>query len=208
MKKSLTLLALTLAVGVAGFPGCKPKKKKAEALEKRVADLEKVVVALAKRKVIPNRLKKLEKQVKELDLRIMELDVAQRRLAYKLSAPITGIRKTGPNRYDVDTAFVNRFVSNAAEAGRGARILPHVKNGKAVGFRLEAIQKDSVYFLLGLKNGDVVKSINKVDLTSPDKALDLFIKLKGAKKFTIEILRKGKPVQIAIRVVRPKKKKK
>lgn len=207
MKKTCTLLALALAV--LATPGCRPRDKKAEALEKRVSDLEKIMLALVKRKVIPNRLKKLEQRLKRLELRIEELAIVQQRhLAEEAAGPIKGIRKIGPNRYEIDPTLVNRFIANAAEAGRGARIFPHVRNGKTVGFRLEAIRKDSVYFKLGLRNGDVIKSINKVDISSPDKALDLFMKLKGVKKFTIEILRRGKPVQLTLRIAGQKKKKK
>lgn len=105
-----------------------------------------------------------------------------------------GIKKTGPNSYEVERRLVNEFLSNAAMAGQGARIVPNVRDGKPNGFRLYAVRPNSVYYKLGIRNGDVIHSVNNQDITSPDKALELFTKLRGASHLSISITRRGKPV--------------
>lgn len=105
-----------------------------------------------------------------------------------------GIRKTGPNSYEVDRKLVEEFLSNAAMAGQGARIIPNMRDGKPNGFRLYAIRPNSVYHKLGIQNADVIHSINNQDITSPDKALELFTKLRGASHLTISLSRRGQPV--------------
>ncbi len=63
---------------------------------------------------------------------------------------------------------------------KGARVVPAVKNGKPDGFKLYAIRPSSVYAKLGLQNGDTLQSINGFDLTSADKALEVYTKLREA----------------------------
>ena len=63
---------------------------------------------------------------------------------------------------------------------KGARVVPAVKNGKPDGFKLYAIRPSSVYAKLGLQNGDTLQSINGFELTSADKALEVYTKLREA----------------------------
>lgn len=105
-----------------------------------------------------------------------------------------GIKKIGPNKYEVDRKLVNEFLQNAATAGRGAKIVPNMKNGKSNGFRLYAIRPYSIFSKLGIRNGDVINAVNNQDITSPDKALELYTKIRGASHLTISVTRRNKPV--------------
>ena len=105
-----------------------------------------------------------------------------------------GIKKIGPNRYEVERKLVNEFLQNAAMAGRGAKIVPNMKGGKPNGFRLYAIRPYSIFAKLGIRNGDVIRAVNNQDITSPDKALELYTKLRGASHLTISLNRRNKPV--------------
>jgi general secretion pathway protein C len=44
---------------------------------------------------------------------------------------------------------------------------------------------------VGLCNGDVVSRINGYDLTSPDKALEVYEHMKGRSHFDLELTRAG-----------------
>ncbi len=74
-----------------------------------------------------------------------------------------------------------------------ARIVPYMKDGKAAGFKLYAVRPGSLFARLGFMNGDVVAKVNDQDIGSPEKALELYQKFKGAKSFTVDILRRGEP---------------
>jgi general secretion pathway protein C len=107
-----------------------------------------------------------------------------------------GIKKIGKHKYEIERKLVNEFLSNAAMAGRGAKIIPNMKNGKSNGFRLYAIRPYSIFSKLGIRNGDVIHAINNQDITSPDKALELYTKLRGASHLTVSITRRNKPVTL------------
>jgi general secretion pathway protein C len=108
----------------------------------------------------------------------------------------SGIKKIDDSNYEIDRALVDKVLANPMAIAKGARVVPAVKNGKADGFRLYAIRPSSVYSKLGFSNGDTLHSINGFELTSADKALEVYTKLKEANSLQIEVTRRGKPVTI------------
>jgi general secretion pathway protein C len=72
-----------------------------------------------------------------------------------------------------------------------ARIVPAFKDGQSEGFKLFSIRPDSIYTKIGVQNGDVIKQINGYDLNSPEKALEIYSKLKEASRIDIVIDRNG-----------------
>lgn len=67
-----------------------------------------------------------------------------------------------------------------------ARAVPYFQDGKAIGFRLFAIKSGSLYERIGLRNGDVIKSVDGVSMADPSQVLKLFEALKEAR--SIEVL--------------------
>ena len=70
----------------------------------------------------------------------------------------------------------------------------------ADGFKLYAIRPSSVFSRLGLANGDGVRAINGYELTSPDKALEMFTKLRAVAELTLDITRRGQPMMITVTI--------
>jgi general secretion pathway protein C len=76
-----------------------------------------------------------------------------------------------------------------------ARIVPAFKDGVAQGFKLFSIRPDSIYTKIGIQNGDVIKRINGFELNSPEKALEVYGKLKEASRIDIEVERNGSTIK-------------
>ena len=102
-----------------------------------------------------------------------------------------GIQKVGPNEYNVDRGVVDKILENQAELMRQARIVPEQENGKVVGIRLVGVRPDTLLGTLGLENGDRLQTINGFDMTSPEKALEAYARLRTADHLTITVNRKG-----------------
>ena len=49
---------------------------------------------------------------------------------------------------------------------------------------------------IGLQNGDTIHSINGFDITTPDKALEVYTKVRSASNLTIDLSRRGKPLSM------------
>ena len=80
-------------------------------------------------------------------------------------------------------------MTNLNHLATQARIVPARKEN---GFKLFSIKPGSIYKKIGLKNGDIIKSINGIDLSSPDKALEAYQRLRSADKLSLDIVRRGK----------------
>jgi general secretion pathway protein C len=106
-----------------------------------------------------------------------------------------GIRSTGENEYEVPRTEIDRTLSNLNEVAMQARIVPAFKDGQAQGFKLFSIRPDSIYSKIGVQNGDVIRRINGFELNSPEKALEVYSKLKEAGRIEIEIERNGAPIR-------------
>jgi general secretion pathway protein C len=106
------------------------------------------------------------------------------------------IRKTGENSYEVGQGEVDKALNNLAELSTQARIVPAFEGGKTVGFKLFSIRPGSLYSKIGLQNGDVITRINGYEMSSPEKGLEIYTKLKDSKSVTVDMKRRGKPMTL------------
>lgn len=107
-----------------------------------------------------------------------------------------GVNKVSDTEFEIDKKVVDKILENPMSVARGARIVPSIKNGKANGFKLYAIRPSSVYAKIGLMNGDTIHSINGFELTSPDKALEVYTKVRSASSLSVNATRRGKPISL------------
>jgi hypothetical protein len=101
---------------------------------------------------------------------------------------------------EIKQRLFDEVSKDIAGIATGARVVPTIKDGKAVGFKVYAMKPDSLYARLGLRNGDTIERINGKELSTLDQALAAYEDARKAKKFVIEILRSGKPLTITYTV--------
>ncbi len=104
------------------------------------------------------------------------------------------IQKIDENNYVISRDELDKQLSNLNAIATQARIVPSFKNGVANGFKLFSIRPGSLYQKIGMENGDVIRKLNGYEINSPDKALELYSKLKESSKIEIEIERRGKVI--------------
>jgi len=108
---------------------------------------------------------------------------------------IEGIRQLGDDRYEIERGALDSTLGDLNKVATQARIVPSFKNGVANGFKLFSIQPGSLYSSIGIENGDVVQRVNGYELNSPEKALELYQKLKEAGHVTLELERGGRVIR-------------
>lgn len=106
-----------------------------------------------------------------------------------------GVKQLSENDYEIPRDEIDKTLSNLNDVAMQARIVPAFKDGVAQGFKLFSIRPDSIYTKIGIQNGDVIKRINGYDLNSPEKALEIYSKLKEASRIDIEVERNGSVVR-------------
>ncbi len=105
-----------------------------------------------------------------------------------------GVTKLSDTHYQVDRSSIENALANLDRLSRDARVVPNFVDGKSNGFKVFGIKRNSAYKTLGLKNNDVITGVNGMELTSPDKALEVYSKLQNESSISLEIVRKGDPV--------------
>lgn len=104
------------------------------------------------------------------------------------------------SHYEIDRALVTRTLENFAALAREARIVPSSHAGRTNGFKLYAIRPGSLFARLGFLNGDLIERINGQDITSPDKALETYTRLRQATSLAVSLSRRGAPVTLAFTI--------
>lgn len=113
-----------------------------------------------------------------------------------------GVRKVGATSYEIDQGEFDKALSNVARLMTEARAVPEKDaSGNFIGFKIVYLKDGSLFEKIGIEKDDVLTRINGYELNSPEKALQLFSKLKTAPQFTIDLKREEKSVTLDYSVV-------
>ena len=110
------------------------------------------------------------------------------------AAPATdeGVRQLAENKYEVDRSFMDSAMGNLEALATQIRASPHKgPDGEIDGFRLSSVRQGSLFSKLGIKNGDIVHSVNGTPLTSAEGAMSAYGALKNQGSFSFEITRRN-----------------
>lgn len=105
----------------------------------------------------------------------------------------SNISQNSPNNYSVNRSLINRLLQNQGELMRMARVVPE-EGGKGV--KIYGVRPNSLLTRLGVKNRDVLKSINGYDMGSPTAALEAYAKLQSSDHITLSVVRDGATVNM------------
>lgn len=103
-----------------------------------------------------------------------------------------GVEQTGENKFVVDAALVEEALKDPEKLASQVRVAPHKDaNGQIDGYRMSGIRRNSLFKKLGIKNGDVVHTVNGQPLTSMQSAMSAYESLQNDKNFSFEITRRN-----------------
>ncbi len=96
----------------------------------------------------------------------------------------------------VSRDYLNSYVNNVDKIWNNIAINETRTNGKIDGFKIFDIKKGSAFEKIGLKKGDVIKSINNEALDSYAKAFKAYNNINNTKYLSIEIMRNNEIVEL------------
>ncbi len=114
--------------------------------------------------------------------------------------PNLEVRRVGNRSFEINKEDFEKITSNLGPVLTQARVVPYFRNGKIIGYKVFNIRPSGVFAKIGLRNGDVIKRVNGEEISSPEKALQLFQFLKTEDTFEIEILRNGQDMTFTYRL--------
>jgi general secretion pathway protein C len=111
-----------------------------------------------------------------------------------------GFERVG-NDTNVTKQWVNDVLNNKLSTVlEEARAVPNLVGGQVKGFTISQIIPNSVYSKLGLQNGDVISSINGIELNDAARAIQTLQSLRSESKIELNVLRNGQSVSLKVSI--------
>lgn len=101
---------------------------------------------------------------------------------------VQGIVRTSPTEVQIDRGTLDKFLENPGELAK-IRVAPD-----ATGIKIAKVPKDSILGVLGIEEGDRLMKAGGIELTSPEKIMELYARLRTYERLSIVVERKGKPM--------------
>jgi hypothetical protein len=116
--------------------------------------------------------------------------------------PLAGkVRCETDGQCEIQRVYFEGLFADPMAFLKQARIVPSMRDDVHQGYKLYGLRRGSLPKALGLKNGDLVRSINGKPLGSMDEAMKLFTELRGQTKYDVEIERKGVLLTLTLAIV-------
>ena len=104
-------------------------------------------------------------------------------------------KKIGKNHWAINRDEVQDVITNSSQLLTQVRIIPHFAQGKMDqpdGFQVANIKPRSFFDMMGLRNGDVIKSVNREPIDNPEKAFEAYQKFKQESQIEVVVLRNNR----------------
>lgn len=79
-----------------------------------------------------------------------------------------------------------------------ARVVPYYRGGQPYGFRVSDVAEGAKVYELGVRTGDIIKSINGVPIRTPQDALNAYQELQAGTSVQLEIERQGSTTTVNV----------
>lgn len=124
-----------------------------------------------------------------------------------ISATPSVLKKAGINKEDiipakngqdgsVPTELVDKLLMDPYDEMAKMRMLP----AEGGGIQIARIEEDSVLGLVGVTQGDIVKSINNIEISNLGDAANAVNSIMSGTRLDVTVIRNGKPVQLNYQV--------
>ncbi len=83
-----------------------------------------------------------------------------------------------------------------------ARVIPYFKGGEPYGFRVSNLGSDAMVYELGVRAGDVIRSVNGTPVRTPEDAFKAYQQFQNDASVQLELERNGQPVSVTVPIKR------
>jgi len=149
--------------------------------------------------------KKICFQVKQTQ-EIESLEIPEEGIQLGVSGPTftgrttEGITPKTETSFEVKSSFLDAQLNNLNDILQTAKAVPYMDGGKMKGFLIQSIEQDSVFASLGIRQGDVLTSVNDINLDNIGKGVEAFQRLRKATKIELKVMRGGQAVPLTFEV--------
>ena len=108
----------------------------------------------------------------------------------------TGIVRVDPGTWRVSRDLILENFANVGSLSSQATVTPYFVQGQQQGFRLSQIRAAGLLQQIGLQEGDVLQTVNGLNLYTPQEALQAYQQLQTESTVRINVLRSNRPTTL------------
>jgi general secretion pathway protein C len=119
------------------------------------------------------------------------------------SSPATaarGIVRTGADTFALDRSARDALIDGAGDLIRSVAVRPEKQGDDVIGLRIAMLKPGTPLDALGVRAGDVLLSLDGTPLTSPDRMLEAYARVRTEERIRLVIQRDGRPLQLDYQV--------
>ncbi|MBN2298781.1 MAG: PDZ domain-containing protein [Deltaproteobacteria bacterium] len=79
-----------------------------------------------------------------------------------------------------------------------ARVVPYFKGGEPYGFRVSNLKEDTMVYELGVRSGDIIRSVNGIPIRTPEDAFNVYQELQNQSAVEVELERAGESTTVSV----------
>jgi general secretion pathway protein C len=111
-------------------------------------------------------------------------------------ASARGVQRTGPGSFVIDRGARDALIDGATDLMHAVAVRPEKVGDDVIGLRLAVLRPGTPLEALGVRAGDVLQSLNDIPLTSPDRMLEAYARVRTADHVRVVLLREGRQLQL------------
>ena len=101
----------------------------------------------------------------------------------------------------IDRGQVEQSLDSLSQLITEVRVIPSLNaQREADGFKIFEIKPASIFARLGVRNGDIVKEVNGLQLTGIDQAYQALSALQNESAIQINLVRRNKPITLTYEI--------
>ncbi len=112
-------------------------------------------------------------------------------------APRAGRPPAGAPLPGVDSGMPNLMENLDQYIGK-ARVVPYFKGGQPYGFRVSNLSSDAMIYDLGIRSGDIIRSVNGIPIRTPEDAFAAYQQFQNESSLQVELERNGESTTVTV----------
>jgi len=83
-----------------------------------------------------------------------------------------------------------------------ARVVPYFKGGEPYGFRVSNLSSDAPVYGLGMRTGDIIRSVNGVPIRTPEDAFKAYQQFQDQANVQLDVERNGQSTTVTVPITK------
>jgi general secretion pathway protein C len=109
------------------------------------------------------------------------------------------MQRVSDTEIDIDRSAAEKIFAQPEIVTQTSAAIPEMRDNQVVGLKM-TIKPGSVLESFGLQSGDLVRSVNSIDLTDPQKAMLAYSRMRSDKSLSVVVERDGRPLRLRVNI--------